>query len=236
MRKIRLLQGAVALAIATAGPLALAADHLDGPGAIADPAADITDVYAWSEAKNLLLVMDVVPLATEASKFSDTIQYALHLESSAGYGMAGDKMDVICTFDAAQTISCWIGDKEYVTGDASKTEGIKSESGLVRVYAGLRADPFYFNLEGFQDTVTTVDAALMMNPIPFMFDGAGCPLLDMATSNVLVDQLQGTMSGAGAGKNFFAMVNVLGIVMEVDKTLLTGGPVVAVWGSTHKGG
>lgn len=233
MRTRRWLQGAIALAIAATGPSAFAADHLDGPGAKEDPLADITDVYAWTETDKVLFVLNVAPLATAESKFSDAVQYAIHLESTAKYGDAGEKMDIICTFDAEQKISCWIGDKDYLTGDASVTAGLKSASGAVRVYAGLRADPFYFNFEGFNDAVSTVaDAAGSLT-----FDTSGCPDVDPFTATTLIGMLQGTAMGTGDAANFFATANVLSIVLEVDKTLVTGGgPVLAVWGSTHKAG
>lgn len=231
---IRWLQGAAALAVLTAGSGAFAADHLDGPGAIKDPAADITDVYGWVKGDKLVLVLNVAPLATVDSKFSEAIQYALHVESSAGFGKAGTKTDIIATFDAAQKISVWVGaDADYVSGDASVESGLTSKSGGVKVYAGLRADPFYFNLEGFQDTVKTVIGAAG----GLMFDPAGCPTIDAATSGVLVGQLQGTAAGTMPAKNFFATANVLGIVLEIDKALVTaGGSTLAVWGSTHKAG
>lgn len=233
MRNTRWLQGAAALAIATGGPLAFAADHLDSPGPKKDPLADITDVYAWAASDNLVLVLNVAPLATAESKFSDAVQYAIHLESSATFGVAGTKSDVICTFDTDQKISCWIGDKDYVTGDASATAGLKSASSKTRVYAGLRADPFYFNLEGFNDAVaTTVGAAGSLT-----FDGSGCPAVDANTATLLVGMLQGTAMGAGAAADFFAPLNVLSIVLEIDKTLVNGGgPIISVWGSTHKAG
>lgn len=233
MRKIRLLQGAVALAIASSGPLALAADHLDSASVKKDALTDITDVYGWVEADKTLLVLNVAPLATGESKFSDAVQYALHLESSAAYGMGGQKMDVICTFDASQKISCWVGDKDYVTGDASPTAGLMSDSGATRVFAGLRADPFYFNLEGFLDATSFVTGAAGS----LTFDGSGCPALDGATATTIVGMLQGTMMGAGASANFFETVNVLSIVVEVDTAVVNGGgPILSVWGSTHKAG
>ena len=238
MRKTRWLQGVCALAITLAGPSAFAADHLDSPNPKKDPATDITDVYAWAEGGKVLLVLNVAPLATAESKFSDAVQYALHVESSAGFGMAGTSKDVVCTFDAAQKVQCWIGDPggkadDYVTGDASDTNGLASDSGKMKVYAGLRADPFYFNLEGFKDAVQTVkDSAAAL-----MFDADGCPQLDPITATTLQGMLQGTMKGTGNAENFFEMVNVLSIVLEVDKALLTGGgSTLAVWGSTHKGG
>lgn len=235
MRKIRWLQGAAALAIAAAGPLAQAADHLDSPGAVDDPAADITDVYGWVEGDNLLFVLNVVPAATTESKFSNAVQYALHVESSAAFGTAGEKQDIICTFAADQKISCWVGEQDYLTGDASSTAGLKSASGKTRVYAGLRADPFYFNLEGFRDAVSTATDAAAAGALTF--DTSGCPAIDTFTATTLIGMLQGTQMGAGAAMNFFEPLNVLSIVIEVDKSLVTGGgPILALWGSTHKAG
>jgi hypothetical protein len=235
MRKLRLLQGAAALAIAATSSAAFAADHLDGPAPTKDPPADITDTYAWVEADKVLLVMDVAPLATKDSKFSDAILYALHVDSMETYGAkATTSVDIICSFDTKQVVSCWVGDKKaYVTGDASASDGIKSDDGALHVFTGLRADPFFFNLDGFKDTVTTVDAAAAS----LKFDSSGCPGVDAATSGVLVGMLQGTMQGKMPAKNFFEAANVLSIVLEVDKKLLTGGGnILAIWGSTNKAG
>ncbi|HMC94667.1 MAG TPA: DUF4331 family protein, partial [Polyangia bacterium] len=54
-----------------------AADHRDGPAATADPAADITDVYAWMSADKTKvdLVMDVYPNAPAGAMFSDQTLY-----------------------------------------------------------------------------------------------------------------------------------------------------------------
>jgi hypothetical protein len=73
-----------------------------------------------------------------------------------------------------------------------------------------------------------------------MFDPAGCPTLDAATSAVLVKKLStdplSTPPGAVA-KDFFAGKNVLSIVLSVDKKLLNaGGPTMSAWASTNVGG
>lgn len=237
MRKTRWLQGALALAITLGGPSAFAADHIDG----FDPGTDgdITDVYTWAQNDKLVLVMNVNAVAAADAKFSDALHYAFHLESAAMFGTAGTKKDVVCEFDATQTIQCWVGDPagkvdDSVTGDASASAGITSSSGKVKVFAGLRADPFYFNLGGFLDTVATVKSAAPT----LTFDGADCPQLDANTATLLIGMLQGTNMGMGAAENFFAPLNVLSIVMELDKSLVAGGgDTVSVWASTHmKGG
>lgn len=221
--------GAASIVVGT--PLAFAADHIDSPAAVADPAADITDTYSWMDGNNLVMVMDVVPFADTASKFSDQVQYVFHTQSGASMSaLTGAEMNVICTFDTAQKISCWAGDKDYVTGDASQTAGLTSMNGKFKVFAGLRDDPFFFNLDGFTDTVTTVEGAASS----LTFNAAGCPALDSATSTTLVTKLKQDGNG-GAGKDKFAGANVLSIVLSIDKTLVTpAGPVVAMWASTNK--
>ena len=56
------------------------ADHVDGPAASANPAADITDVFAWMspDAQRVFLIMSLVRNATTASKFSDILRYIFH--------------------------------------------------------------------------------------------------------------------------------------------------------------
>src|ERR1700750_3008609 len=51
-------------------------DHFSGPSVMGDPAVDITDFYAFVSPErpgNLVLIMDVFPLATSQSFFSDVV-------------------------------------------------------------------------------------------------------------------------------------------------------------------
>jgi hypothetical protein len=209
-----------------------AADHNDGPAAKADPTADITDVYAWMSADKtkVNLVMDVYPNAPATSKFSDAVLYVFHLNSAPAYGMAATETKVICGFDVAQTISCWVGANEFVTGDASAVAGLVSPSGKTRVFAGLRDDPFFFNLTGFKATAAAVATAAST----LTFDTAGCPMLSTAVASTLVAQLGHGTAGAPPA-NDFAGQNVHSIVISVDTSLITpGGKILGVWASTHK--
>ncbi len=225
-----------ALALAAAALCATpsyAADHKDGPAVTANPAADITDVYAWMtpDKTKVNLVMDVSPMATATSKFSDQTQYVLHTSAAPGFGMAAAATtDVLCQFDAAQTISCWVGGAEYVTGDASATTGLTSADGKVKIFAGLRDDPFFFNITGFRNTVTAVEAAAP----GLAFDGNGCPMLNMGQSMMLTNTLA-SGAGGGAAMDDFGGQNVLSIVIQLDVSLVasTTNPILAVWGSTN---
>lgn len=207
-----------------------AADHIDSPTAVGDASADITDLYAWMtpDATKLNLIMDVTPFAGAGSSFSDAVQYVFHVNSSAGYGMAQSETTIICEFNAASEVECWAGN-EYVQGDASATTGIASTSGKMKVFAGLRDDPFFMEFNGFTETVSAVLAAAG----GLVFDSEGCPGVDSATSGVLVGQLQSGIGGIAAA-NTFAGTNVLSLTIQIDKDVIDGGgPVLGVWASTH---
>ncbi len=217
------------LGIAVVAPrLAHSADHLDGPEVKKDPATDINDVYTFTDGNNAVFVMTVFPAASATSKFSDKAAYVLHTASAGTFGPTSNDLDVICTFDAAQKASCWAGD-EYVTGDASQAGGITSASGKMKVFAGLRSDPFFFNLEGFNQVVSTVTGAAG----GLTFDDAGCPTLDQPTSDLIVNTLKQSADG-GAPQDFFKDLKTLAIVVSLDKSLVTkGGKLVTVWASTN---
>jgi Domain of unknown function (DUF4331) len=229
---IRLGVGACVVAAAAGIAVKLwAADHKDGPAVTADPSADITDLYAWmsSDKTKVNLVMDVYPNAPAGSKFSDQVLYVFHLNSSAGYGMTATETKIICGFNVAQTITCWVGSSEEVTGDASATAGLTSTSGKTKVFAGLRDDPFFFNLTGFKATAAAVAAAAPS----LTFDGSGCPALDATTATALVTQLAHGTAGAPPA-NDFAGQNVQSIVIQVDTSLVTpGGKILGIWASTN---
>jgi hypothetical protein len=220
----------VLTAAAVAMPLAsFAADHIDAPAATAEPTADITDVYAWmtEDAEKLNLVMNVHHMAGEDAAFSDAVTYVLHVGSGTAYGEEQETMEIVCQFYDKNKLECWAGD-EYVVGDASDPDGLESDGGMMRVFAGRRDDPFFFELVGFKETVKlVVDAA------PDLTFTDGCPAVDEETSAALVDQLQHGVDGAEAS-NTFEGSSVLSLVIQVDKALVTGGgPIVGVWGSTH---
>lgn len=227
--------GALAATL-TMASTAMAADHRDAPGSTADPTTDINDVYTFTAGTDLILAMTVFPVADNTSRFSDTVQYVFNVDTGLAFGETVDSKKVVCTFDDAQMASCYFGvpgmpATEYVTGDASVEGGIASKTGMFKVFAGLRADPFYFNLTGFQDAVATVIGAAG----GLQFDAANCPNVNAATSAVLVDMLQSTMQGAGPAVDFFATLNTLAVVVSVNTSLFPADHTLAsIWASTHQ--
>ncbi|MDQ3031218.1 MAG: DUF4331 domain-containing protein [Myxococcota bacterium] len=238
MRYRTWLAGLIAV---TAVPLtALAADHLDFTGAEGDPTADITDLYAWTsdDASTVRLVLGVAPFATAATELSTATQYVFHITNGPAFGATTgtEERRIVCQPYDDMAIECWVLAEDgtvldYVSGEATAAAGVTSDSGDVRLFAGARNDPFFFNLDGFNTTRSTVLAAAPS----LTFDPAGCPAVDAATSAVLVEQLQSDADGTTAIDDF-AGANILAIVLEIDKSLLTrtGNEVLAIWASTHR--
>ena len=57
-------------------------DHISGPRALADPIADITDVYAFpspEQADRLVLVVNTLPMAKPSDLFSEGLLYRFRL-------------------------------------------------------------------------------------------------------------------------------------------------------------
>ncbi len=187
------------------GP-ARAADHADGtPASLDQPDAssDLADVFAWmsADAGKVNLAMTVFPGAVAGSKFSDAVKYVFHLNSKkTGILDAASPLQLVCSFDVAQKISCWLVDKtsgttvDYVTGDASAAAGVSSASGKLKVFAGLRNDPFFFNLAGFKNaskTVAEAVAAYTTGNLTYIksIDAHGCPKLADGIGNALLGLL-----------------------------------------------
>lgn len=189
-----------------AGPIqGFAADHLDGPTASSDPAADITDVYAWLQnADKLNLIMNVFPLANSSSRFSDSVQYVFHIDGLSGYGASGKTNTIVCSFDTTQAVTCRVnGDIVVSEVDASLTSGVTNSDSTFRIFTGLRNDPFFFDLTNFN-----VVRQLVSEAAPALdFDEAGCPSLDQTTQSVLVSTLTGSggLDGANAPAQDFLL-------------------------------
>ncbi|TKD07417.1 DUF4331 domain-containing protein [Polyangium fumosum] len=69
--------------LGTAGT-AMASSHAEAPGIGEDPRADNTDLYAWVEGGNLVILANYIPLEEPAAgpnfhKFSDDVLYEIHI-------------------------------------------------------------------------------------------------------------------------------------------------------------
>ncbi len=131
-------------------------DHFSGPAVIGDPAVDITDFYAFPSPErpgNLVLIMNVFPMATSQSFFSDVLTHRFRLRpltwsgGSVTYGTAEHTIDVTFS-DVAEGSS--VQTASVVTSDgreASFVVGKALEKNGMRAFAGLVSDPFFMDVE-----------------------------------------------------------------------------------------
>ena len=146
--KTSLLACAMVLAFA---PATHAADHLDSPTVRTDPAADINDVYAFvnpNDPGELILAASLIPLAGPNTRFSNAVEYRFHIDN----GIAGDETTIRCTFRKPGRVACNGNNGLQAHGMLG---GIASGQHM-RVFAGLRDDPFFFDLAAFNTTRDTL--------------------------------------------------------------------------------
>jgi len=131
-------------------------DHFSGPAVMGDPSIDITDFYAFlspERAGNLVLIMNVFPMATSQSFFSDVVTHRFRLRplmrsnASITHGAAEYSIDIRFS-DVPEGTSVQKGN--VVTSDgreASFVVGEALEEDGMRIFAGLISDPFFMDVE-----------------------------------------------------------------------------------------
>jgi hypothetical protein len=204
-----------------------ASDHLDTPTVIADPAADIGDIFAWTapDGRHLNLVMDIV-----AHRFSDRLQYVFHVDAGERFGKTTATTLIVCRLDLANAVECWVGETDYVRGDASNPAGLEGKNRRFRVFAGLRDDPFFNNVKGTRAAYNVAGAGLRRGA---RADGAGCPRYDRTTSHAILDTWRHT--DRGPATNFLAGWKSSTLVISIDLAVVNrGGQFLAVWSAVHK--
>ena len=126
----------------------LAADHAEAPAASSDPAADIGDFYAWHEGDRLTAVITHSPLTSGVVHDADVL-YAVHVDNDGDF-VADETVWVQVGADGDDWgVRAIVGENEVV-GPVDEPVGDE-----LQVYAGLRDDPFFFDLTGYSDTLAT---------------------------------------------------------------------------------
>jgi len=192
-------------------------DHISGPRALADPIADITDVYAFPSAErpgHLVLVMNTLPFAKPHDLLSDGLLYRFRLRPlQAGTPddrvpfPAGEKEFAFdCVFSAPvsddgpqraeQEGTCTTPAGDTVTFRVNDPAGGSGHG--VRVFAGARWDPFILDAPAALKTIATGELAF-----------------DSHHGSIYLD-----------GKN------VLSLVLEVDTALMGDATLVGVVAET----
>ena len=157
MRLLRTASAALALTIACLAPggPAHAAYPADSSAAANDPLADLLDLYAFvhpfcqtqagrgceDDPEELILALTMNPDATGAEQFSEDVVYHFYFENDSG-----EEAQIDCSFSANQVVSCAGLDGLSVEARVGET----AVNGDLRVYAGLRDNPMWFDFEAFE--------------------------------------------------------------------------------------
>jgi len=250
-RTFRSSVGVVAALVALAGIGSLygvrgatGSDHADSPAVLARPGADLTDVYVFPSPRNdanVVVAVDAHPLIAPgmgaSTYFDPGVMYQIKIDNT------GDKVeDLVIQFAASapkngkQTITVYgpgrpneTGTSSTWIGRAGKVEFNDRDDRVkgMKVFAGPREDPFFFDLAQFFKIVPDRN---------FGNHGAGKTVPAASATS-----FRGFAAGSGCdttpSQDFLAAnkFNVLSLVVELPRTMLSpsGGPLgkISVWAS-----
>ena len=165
----------VLASLAMAGVPAIAADHAESPGADADPAGDLADVFLFVSPENPNRMIGAMtfggrPLPRsridQAFVCDTRVIYVLNIEraNAAGQFTNVPTTKVVARFGNLITTGRCSGlQLENLPGGGGTFFGpietvFTSSTGL-KAFAGLRNDPFFFDAEGYNGMVAAFDAA-----------------------------------------------------------------------------
>ena len=221
---------AAALALAVSAAV-MSADHAESPGADADPAADLADVFIFPSPESSTRTVAAITFGGRSAPRS-RIDGSFYCDPKVLYTMHIDRADAAGNFDSIADVevlarfgkdaegNCGL-QLENVPGAggtfSGKIEGVFTSSGGMKAFAGLRNDPFFFDAEGY--------AALVAS-----FAGAG-------QSGDVVGAFR--LGGGLARRDSFAFRNVSAIVFEMNNDTLAPAvngvrPKVRVWATTGR--
>jgi hypothetical protein len=133
-------------------------DHIDGPVTMQHRVADLSDLYAFPTPKKpgfLTVILNTYPIVPKEGHFSEKVSYTFYIRKASVQGSAdrpafatGEEVAITCSFVTPtehenHVATCKGGGLETVS---NFNEVVSSEdSPNLRVYAGKRSDPFFFN-------------------------------------------------------------------------------------------
>ena len=160
--------GAGALAVLMPGQSAQTADHLDPPGRTSpmaddtpDRAADIADVYAWAEDGNLNMILTFAGPAQKNARatYDRDVLYRFNVSTDGDPLSTENVIQVKFGQNGANTFGVRANNIPGV-GVLQGPVNTNLTSGGATLRAGLYDDPFFFDLQGFMETVDTGDLSI----------------------------------------------------------------------------
>jgi hypothetical protein len=181
-------------------------DHVDGPRSIGEPAGDVTDLFAFTSPENpasTVLAMCVFPSAGEDAIFSNVIDHAIVVRrvTVAGIGNAAkfqpadgeirftfrfETLQRDATGNVVQRGVCKLPGGRELSLIVNDENGASTPEGDVRVFAGLRSDPFY---------LAWIASELKRVPNLLQNDNVLCIVVEFDTRRLL-DPASGSLFGA----------------------------------------
>jgi hypothetical protein len=229
----RILAAIGAIAVLPAG--GLAADHLDSVDLLDTPAADINDLYAFttSSGDRLVIAMSVnrfanIPSLGGVTEFDPNTLYQFKIDNSDPLdGVADHIIDVQFNMTGTELAS---GSHIRITGLPALNDGDATVlelgtagtvvDGEVSVFAGLREDPFFFDLVWFFDVGGTHPLSAVVNDGDDFYHNVWAVAPDL-------------MNAAAA--DTFMGANVSMIVLEFPTASVLGtNNTIGVWAATRQ--
>ncbi len=186
---------------------AQAADHREAPLTLGDPAADIADVYVWHDNGKLFTVVTVdgikPPASGQAGTFDPDVLYTVNIDNSGDHVADIAVLARFATTPSGKTFVVVLnlpGSAGPVIGPVERVV----RRGDTRVFAGLRDDPFFFDLEGFRQTLSTGTLSFVGTRDTFKGTNATALVFEMDLDAALGGgsslEIWATTARAGAGQ------------------------------------
>lgn len=201
-RSTKLLTAVTFAFLAGVPGLARGADHMEAPATAADPAADIADVYAWHDGGRLITAITFAglraPMAGQSGTYDEDVLYEVRIGRAGGTFPSTYEADVRIGLRFAQVNGNWIVTASNVPGTSGditgQVETVVEDQG-VKLYAGLRDEPFFFDLEGFNNTLATGT---------LMFDSTRDSVAGLNCTAIVLEMDLAAVTGSGSNLYLWA--------------------------------
>lgn len=215
----------------TMSAMVVPADHAESPGTDADPAADLADVFIFPSPESIDKTVAAITFGGRSAPRSridgqfycdPKVLYTLHIDRADASGKFDGLSDVqvLVKFGKNAQGICGV-QLENVPGAGGTFQGrieslITSARGL-HAFAGLRNDPFFFDVEGYNALIASFDAKGQSGDVAAAF----------------------RLRGGQPRRDSFAGRNISAVVFEMDNATLApqvgaSRPVVRVWATTAR--
>ena len=162
---------AIALAIATNTKDVGAADHLDPAGRVSlGQVSDIGDLYAWHNEGRITSVLTFAgPTANTEGTYSRDTLYTINIDGADDGFEADVQLEARFAQNDAGEWGVWVANLPGADADVVGAVEGNIESGDAMVFAGQLDDPFFFDLQGFNETFEM--GTLRFDPTRDFFEG-----------------------------------------------------------------